>query len=557
MTTSARIETSLHDETLTASVTDNRADVVAAFRPLDPSQRAGLAAHAWELGLRAVLSAHRLAEEARLADIGKSLVEEVDAELEQYVAKQQEAMVQTLQRFFDPRDGQVVTRIEGFLKDGGDLTRALDRFLAPEHGALATTLAKALGENSPLLRRLSPTDSEGVVALVELRVKDALEANRAAVAKALDPVVQDGAVARFLTTLRKDLEKADDNRTKQLALATKALDPADPKSLLSKLVLETKLARNEIVTAMNADTPGSALAILKTSLTTMLEKHAKSQAAVLADFDTRQRKLDSDLREIAARLDERKRGDAQAPRGGRKFEEAVRAFTVHALAGAPLHVEATGDTVGARSACRKGDQVARFHAESIYAGAAVVIEAKREQRYTVAKALEELEIGRSNRSADAGVFVMAKSHAGEGFPTFARYGNDVLVVWDESDEATDPYLQAALFLALGLATRQRRGADQGNLEALADVEQRIEREMKRHEKMRSLSSSIQQKSEELLEEVRKGEKGLKLLLKDAKATLKALDVELASAEEERAEPLLLETGSLDGARAVLAESAAE
>lgn len=289
----------------------------------------------------------------------------------------------------------------------------------------------------------------------------------------------------------------------------------------------------------------------------MLEKHAKSQAEVLEAFDTRQRKLDADLREIAVRLDERKRGDAQAPRGGRKFEDAVRAFTLHALSGVPLHIEATGDTVGSRSACRKGDQVARFHAESIYAGVAVVIEAKREQRYTVAKALEELEIGRSNRTAQAGVFVMARSHAAEGFPSFARYGNDVLVVWDETDESTDPYLQAALFLALGLATRQRRGADQGNLEALADVEQRVERELKRHAKMRSLSESIQKKSEELIEEVRKGEKGLKLLLKDAKATLKALDVELTSVDEEREEPLLLDAGDLDEARAALEENAAE
>ncbi len=557
MTTAAHVETVLSDDTVTTTIEDRRSDVLAVFRPLDDAQRAGLAGHAWELGLRAVLSAHRLAEEARLADIGKALVEEVDAELDEYVQKQQEAMVQTLQRFFDPRDGQVTTRIESFLKDGGELTRALDKFLGPEHGALATTLAKSLGENSPLLRRLSPTDSEGVVALVEARVKDALEANRAAVAKALDPVVPDGAVARFLTTLRKDLEKADSDRTKQLALATKALDPADDTSLLSKLVRETKDARKEISRAMNADAPDSALGLLKTSLTTMFEKHAKTQTEALAAFDARQQKLDADLREIAARLEERKRGDAQAPRGGRKFEEAVRAFTVHALAGAPLLVEATGDTVGSRSACRKGDQVARFHAESIYAGAAIVIEAKREQRYTVAKALEELEIGRSNRTAQAGVFVMARSHVAEGFPTFARYGNDVLVVWDETDERTDPYLQAALFLALGLATRQRRGADQGNLEALADVEQRIERELKRHDRMRSLSESIQKKSEELLEEVRKGEKGLKLLLKDAKATLKALDVELSCVDEERAEPLLLDAGELGEARAALAENAAE
>ncbi len=46
-----------------------------------------------------------------------------------------------------------------------------------------------------------------------------------------------------------------------------------------------------------------------------------------------------------------------------------------------------------------------------------------------------------------------------------------------------------------------------------------------------------------------------LVLKDAKATLKALNVELATAEEERTEPLSLPAGNLEGARAALISAA--
>ena len=41
---------------------------------------------------------------------------------------------------------------------------------------------------------------------------------------------------------------------------------------------------------------------------------------------------------------------------------------------------------------------------------------------------------------------MAKSHAPEGFPTFARFGSNVLVVWDDSDATADPYQHAAILL---------------------------------------------------------------------------------------------------------------
>lgn len=76
------------------------------------------------------------------------------------------------------------------------------------------------------------------------------------------------------------------------------------------------------------------------------------------------------------------------------------------------------------------------------------------------------------------------------------------------------------------------------------------RELKRHDKLRDIAESIQQKAEQMVEEVRKGSKGLKLLLRDAKSTLKALNVELAVAEDEREQPLVVpvtKTQAIDSA----------
>jgi hypothetical protein len=125
-----------------------------------------------------------------------------------------------------------------------------------------------------------------------------------------------------------------------------------------------------------------------------------------------------------------------------------------------------------------------------------------------------------------------------------------------SGTADEPTLLEVLDLAVGgvavdavelLVVAALEGAvvegDEGAL--LADVEGELADE------------AGQRKAEELTDEVRKGEKGLRLLLKNAKATLEALGVELASLEEERAEPLVFDASDLDDARAALARSAAE
>ncbi|MBL0193996.1 MAG: hypothetical protein IPQ09_07180 [Myxococcales bacterium] len=337
-TPSLALLVSLSNDTLSTTIDDRRPDALAIFAPLPDAQRASLAEDAWVVGLRAVMNAHRAAEESRLQDIGKALLDDVDVELREHVRVQQEAMVRELQRYFDPKDGQVVTRIDGFLKDGGELSRSMEKFLGPEHGVLATTLARALGDQSPLLRRLSPTDSEGVVSLIEARVREALEMNRTAVAKALDPLVPNGAVARFLGSLKQDLEKADGERTKQLALATKALDANDETSLLSRLVRETQKARATVLETMNPESPGSPLAMLKTSLTVMLETHAKSQAEVMDGINERQK-------EVRARHARRGHASGRAQARRRQLTPRGPAFRGP---GVPLHAQRARRSPGVR-----------------------------------------------------------------------------------------------------------------------------------------------------------------------------------------------------------------
>ncbi|APR75148.1 Hypothetical protein A7982_00494 [Minicystis rosea] len=529
---------SSHDTAIEAHIVDRRPQTLEVFGPLDDAARAALATDAWQVGLRALQSAYRQAEEARLTDVGKALIEDLGRRLEDHAAVQEKAFVSLLTRYFDPHDGQVVTRLERFLQDDGELAQSMNRYLAPDHGLLAETLARQVGENSPLLRRLSPTDSQGVVAMLGEKLREALDASRADVTRALDPASEDGAVARFLRVLKREMQAAENDRQKQIAAATKALDVADPSSPLSVLMRQVQESRSVLLRAVNPDVNGSPMATIKASLTTLLEQHFKQQQEALTAFQKRQLELDQQIHEALARLDERRRGIAKAPTGGVAFEHAVLRFVQESLNGAPVIAETTRATVGKRPNCKVGDQVVRFTAESLYAGAAFVVEAKRDTSYTTAKALAELEVARGNRDAVCGVFVMAQSHAQPGFPRFARHGVDILLTWDEEDEGSDAYLHAAVLLATALTARARGPENAGSRDALRDVEQRICKELDRHTKMRKMIESIEKNAHDLSEELRRGTDKLEGLLRSAKSTLKALDVELAEEEAEGAPPVI-------------------
>ena len=92
--------------------------------------------------------------------------------------------------------------------------------------------------------------------------------------------------------------------------------------------------------------------------------------------------------------------------------------------------------------------------ESAAPCAKIVVEAKEDASYDLKTALAEIETARQNREAESGLFVFSKKTAPAGLEPLARYGNDVVVVWDADDVATDTHLRLGLSVARALCTRK-------------------------------------------------------------------------------------------------------
>lgn len=526
-------------EGLHAQLRDSRGEVIERFGELSENQRLQLARDAWSIGVRALFQAHSQAQEAKLGDVGRTLLDDLDRQLKAQLEQQQHALTTSLARFFDPADGHVSQRLDEFVKDGGSLARLLQRHLGGDHSVLAKTLAEAVGKESALFKYLSPTESEGLVQVLEARVREALGESHRAMSKAMDPLDKDGAVGRFLLSLRKELESADQDRQKQLSSALAALDQNDEGSLLSRLLRETRAAHDQLRRAVDPQLPDSPLALVKQTLGEMLEQRLGRHDERLAELQKAQHEFQRDLRDAVQRIETRRDERATSTRGGGDFEEAVVEFVTAAVPAGPCVVEGTGNQVGLKPHCRKGDLVVRFTDETAFAGSAMVIEAKRDSSYNAGRALAELAEAMVNRNAATGLFVMSKSHAPPGFPAFARYGTKLLVTWDPTNTVSAGMLHGAIVAGLALAQRKKSDVDPGDLKALQDVELRILGEVERLAKMGKSADKIRREAESVMEEVKKGSVALTRVVEKAKATLRALNLEVSEEAEEEASPIVV------------------
>ncbi len=529
--TSERIET---------VITDRRSDAIETFEQLSADQQRLLALDAWTIGLRALKNAYTQAQESRLSDIGRTLKDDLSGALVTLVQQHQERLEGAMRRYFDPNDGELTRRLDQFIEDDGELAQLLSQFIGPEGSLLADTLAHQVGEQSPLFRKLSPTDAQGLVQTLKQQLALALGQSQVDLQKALDPLQKDGPIARFLGSLREEMKKAENDRSLQMTTAFKALDANDPNSLLSNLARQTKDASHALLNAVNPANANSPLAALRNTLTEMLDAHIKTSREMLVAQQQRQERFEKDIRDVVTRLETQRSSNRTTPRGGTVFEDDVEATVQDFVRGSPYVCSKTGNVVGIRDSCKVGDFVIRFTEESAWAGTTIVFECKHDQTYHVDKSLKELDTARANRDASVGVFVMAASHAPVDFPLFARHGHNILVTWDPEDPTTLPRLQAATMLALALATRKQGARDDASIDAIKDIEIVLAEQLARIEKMRKASDGIRKHNDSIRKELQKAEDDLRDLVEKSRETLRALNL-VDDEALERAAPIEFET----------------
>jgi len=420
---------------LTLEITDP--EVLAELRRHpegDARERHALAA--LRVGVLALRAASGQIDAASIREAGMTLVGEVRELLSARATEMTERVGATLTQYLDPQSGVLPQRLQALLREDGELERLLRAHVGGDDSLLARSLAVHLGEGSPIFKLLSPHDANGLRAQLARTIEDALAEQRRLILREFSLDQKDSALSRLAREFSLD-------------------DEGSALSRLSRLLSATS---EQIGKNLTLDDDASALARLKRELLSTIDQLAKDNV----EFQTQ-------VREALARLDTRKKHEARTTMHGVAFEERLGALLADEAQRLGDLFEATGEVTGAIKQCKKGDYVVELGAESVAAHARIVWEAKEKQAYALRAALEEIDEARRNRQAQVGVFVYSRKTAPEGLESLQRHGNDVVVVWDAEDPASELVVRAAYSLARALAVRERR-SDRESQAAIAEIE---------------------------------------------------------------------------------------
>jgi hypothetical protein len=421
------------------------------------------------------------------------MLQSLEGQLKEHAFKVQKDIADALREYFDPETGRVPERIARLIRKDGELEQVLRRQVGAVDSEMCKTLAMHFGQDSPLLKLLSPQESTGVLAALRTTLEEQLAQQREHVLREFSLDNKEGALSRLVAQLTEHhgkLTEEIDDKVDDLVTQFSLDDENSALSRLKAMLVETNKA---IQSHLTLDDEASALARLKRELLSLLEAQQRQSSL-----------FQEEVKLTLAKLVTRREEAARTTTHGRDFEEAVIQFVTHETQKAGDLATPTGSSVGLIRACKTGDCVIELGPDCIAPGAKVVVEAKEDRSYSLADARAEIEQARKNRGAEVGLFVFSKKTAPPALARLARIGCDVFVAWDADDPQTDLFLEVGLTLAKALCVRagRERETQRADFESIDRAILEIEKQSDMLGQIETSATTIRKSSDTILERVR-------------------------------------------------------
>lgn len=449
---------------------DDPAIVAQLCAACEGRPRHDLAVAALRIGLLALEQARGRIDTDTVAAEGRRLLERLGDMLETHSRDTHARLTSALREYFDPQSGRFEERVQRLVRRDGELEEVLKRHVGGPESEIARTLAALVGRDSELVRRLDPAAADGVLCVLKETLEDQLRIQRERVLAEFSLDNSQGALTRMLGELDARHGALEGRIKERIAEVVREFSLDDDGSALSRLVCSVERAQKTITAEFSLDSETSALSrmagqleratrTLEAQLTldddsSALSRLRRELVTVLQSTEESNRRFREEVTGAVRELAVRREEAARSTTHGFTFQDAVLTAIERLACSRGDIAEDVANYPGALARCKKGDAVITLGSEHVAAGARIVVESKDDAGYTVTKALEEMEVARKNRQASLGLFVLSANAAPEGTPGFARHGDDVLVVWNAVDPATDVRLEAGLELCRGLAARR-------------------------------------------------------------------------------------------------------
>lgn len=448
---------------------DDPETIAALVQHADGPDRESFARRALRIGVLALGQARGQIDTSAVRGECERMLLALQSQLREHAGSMQTRLSGTLQEYFDPQNGRFQDRVERLIKRDGELEQVLRRQIGVDDSQLAKTLSAHFGTESPLMKRLSPHEAEGLLAALRETFGKQLEVQRDAVLKEFSLNNRDGALARLVQELTTNQGKLTENLQGRIDAVVKefSLDAED--SALSRLVKNVTTAQQTISSEFSLDNENSALSRLTKMLksadaaihdnltldsdTSALARLKRELVTILDAQSKTNREFQEEVKVAIATITAKKQAEQQTTRHGLVFEQALHTFLQDLCRQSNDMVEFTGNSTGLIKNCKKGDCLVELGPEHAAAGARICVEAKEVQGFDLRQARAEIEEGRKNRDARIGMFVYSKKTAPAGLEPISRFGDDVFVIWDAEDATTDIFLKLGLTVARALCSR--------------------------------------------------------------------------------------------------------
>ena len=453
------------------------------------SERHEFAVSALKIGAIALRQAQGNIDADSIRKEGIRIVENVENRLENHRAGVTKQIGDSLKEYFDPNSGRFNERVKRLVDDGGEIERVIRQQIAGDGSELARTLTAHMGSDSAFMRAIDPNAADGLIRQLDETTKTALVEQQKVILDEFSLDNGNGALSRMVSEIKEkhgEVGESLENRIGEV-MAEFSLDKED--SALSRMVNQVDTAQKRISREFSLDAEDSALARMRRELIETLDDQQQTNA-----------RFQEEVKVALADMTARRQEAEKSTRHGLEFEDAVFEFVNDRSQRAGDIATPTGNTTGRIARSKVGDAVIELGDEHAAAGSRVVIEAKRDASYTLSKAREELELARKNRDADMGIFVFSSTHAPSGLESFNRYGDDIVIVWDAEDSASDIVFDSGISVAKALCTRTKSHSDEvgESVEAIEQAILALEKQVEGFGEIIRLTTTIKNNSKNVL-----------------------------------------------------------
>ncbi|MBI1903651.1 MAG: hypothetical protein HYS13_21320 [Planctomycetia bacterium] len=469
-------------------------DVIAELcARAEGAEREEYALGALRLGVLALRQARGQLDANTVRREGEKFLSDVQAALGEHRAHVDRTLAGTLKDYFDPENGRFNERVERLLKKDGELETLISRKITAEDSEMCRVLTAHLGEDSPLFKLLSPTESEGLLKALRESVAAELISQRTEVLKEFSLDNSESALSRLVGQmtdrngkLSADLQKKIDEMLKQFSFD-------EEESALSRMKRTVDSTSEVITKHLTLDDEKSALSRLRHELMEVLNQHGESS-----------QKFQAEVRGTLEKMQVRRDEAAKSTRHGIDFEAQLVELLGAECQKSGDVATFVGNSAGLIKNCKKGDVLIELGPDNVAAGARIAVEAKDNASYDLAEARTELAQARENRGAEVGIFAFSKKTAPPSLDCVGRYGNDIVVVWDSDDATTDLHVKLALSLARALCTR--KALERTNISVdFTEIDKaltEISTQLDALERIRPMADTIKEQAEKILDRLR-------------------------------------------------------